>query len=311
MKRWILPLFLSLFFIIMVCFPKTVFAGAAQGLLLWFETVLPTLFPFMVVTGLMINTNTITWITKLLAPVISPFFHISTHGTFVVLCGFLCGYPMGAKIASDLTSSGYISRQEGEYLLSFCNNTSPMFVIGFLFSQNLQRLDLAFVSLLIIDLCAVLCGRFFRRFYHFHPETSSIYTASKEKPISFPAILDDCIINSCENITKIGGYIVVFSILSSLLKLLPASGGIWENILLPSIEITGGIQMLCTQTLPFNIRYVLLMVLSSFGGLCAVFQTQCMVQKQAFSLKRYIIEKLVTAAATSLIAYTYTMFYFH
>ena len=108
---------------------------------------------------------------------------------------------------------------------------------------------------------------------------------------------------ACESITKVGGYIIVFSILLALLKEIPLSGAFWERLLLPAVEMTNGITLLCAQDIPFSMKYILTMALVSFGGLCAAFQTQCMVRKQHFSMGRYITEKLITASVTSLFAY--------
>ena len=74
------------------------------------------------------------WITKILQPT-APFFKVvfglSPGGAYVFLLGLLTGYPMGAKLTADLYYAGKISRQEAEYLLTFCNNPSPAFLITY------------------------------------------------------------------------------------------------------------------------------------------------------------------------------------
>lgn len=319
MKRYFFIAFLCGLFAAMLALPKVVFEGAASGLLLWFNTVLPTLFPFLIITGLLIGTNAIYLIAKVIHPILGSLFHISAPASFAVLGGFLCGYPMGAKIASDLASSGHISKTEGEYLLSFCNNTSPMFVISYIFLQNLNRPNLAGISLAILIFSAVCSSFLFRHFIYRRQNPSlsterlspgNAQTSSEANSLTFLGILDQCIMNSCETITKVGGYIIVFSILSALMRELPFSGFLWNCLILPSLEITGGIQMLCSQALPFSAQYILIMALTSFGGLCAVFQTQCMVQDNRFSLFFYIIEKLITALVTSLLTYCFIKFIF-
>lgn len=191
-----------------------------------------------------------------------------------------------------------------------------MFVLSYVFMQNLHRQSLACASCAILIFSAVLSSFLFRRFYtkkHWCPQHSDSMMDSRACAPSedtFLQILDNCIMNSCETITKVGGYIIVFSILSALLHELPVTGFIWNSLILPSIEITGGIQILCSQTLPFSVQYVLIMAITSFGGLCAVFQTQCMVQNNGFSLFKYITEKLITAMVTSLCAYCFIKFIF-
>ena len=111
--------FLIGLFLLMLFSPETVATGAANGLLLWYRQVLPVLFPFLLITGLLIRTESISLINHALFPILKPFLGISEKASFSVVCGFLCGFPVGAKSCSDLTDKGEISSAEGEYLLSF------------------------------------------------------------------------------------------------------------------------------------------------------------------------------------------------
>lgn len=121
---------LSLFFT-MLLFPETVFQGACDGLLLWYQILIPTLFPYLIVTGLLLKTDGAAVVSRLLFRPFHLLFGTSFYGSFAVLSGFLCGYPMGAKIIADLLLQGKISLEEASYLLSFCNNASPSFIITF------------------------------------------------------------------------------------------------------------------------------------------------------------------------------------
>ena len=314
MKRYFFVIFLGTVFVVMLAFPDTVFNGATQGLLLWFNTVLPTLFPFLLITGLLIRTNAVHLISKTAGLILGPLFGISSSASFAVLGGFLCGYPMGAKIASDLVTEGLIGREEGAYLLSFCNNTSPMFILSYVVWQSLQDKSLALPSILILYASPILSSFLFRCFYKRRrapesPLTSPPALSGAEKG-PFLKILDQCIMDSCETITKVGGYIIVFSILLALLKTLPVSSLFWNGLFLPSMEITAGVKMTTSTAFPLPLRYTLTMALVSFGGLCAAFQTQCMVQKNGFPMLPYITEKLITAVVTSLFAFFY-IYYCH
>ena len=130
--------FLIGLFLLMLFSPETVATGAANGLLLWYRQVLPVLFPFLLITGLLIRTESISLINHALFPILKPFLGISEKASFSVVCGFLCGFPVGAKSCSDLTDKGEISSAEGEYLLSFCNNVSPAFLTGYVAVQSLK-----------------------------------------------------------------------------------------------------------------------------------------------------------------------------
>ena len=163
MKRRLFTLAVIFFFFVMLLFPGPVFAGASQGILLWFRTVLPTLLPFMIAANLMVRTSAVHYISRLAGGVLGRVLKVSGCGAFAVLSGFLCGYPMGAKVTADLLKEGKICRDEAGYLLSFCNNTSPMFIVSYVVMQNIERTAYFVPSVAILFLSPVVCSQFFYR----------------------------------------------------------------------------------------------------------------------------------------------------
>lgn len=112
--------------------PAESLSCARAGMTLWLNTLIPTLLPFIILTGMLTHTG---HIRKFLLPFES-FFRIfpgvSIWGGYVFILGMLCGYPLGAKLASDLYESQKISKKEALYLTTFCNNPSPAFIITYL-----------------------------------------------------------------------------------------------------------------------------------------------------------------------------------
>lgn len=298
--------FLIGLFLLMLFSPETVATGAANGLLLWYRQVLPVLFPFLLITGLLIRTESISLINHALFPILKPFLGISEKASFSVVCGFLCGFPVGAKSCSDLTDKGEISSAEGEYLLSFCNNVSPAFLTGYVAVQSLKQPEMAQICLLFPILAALCCSFLFRRWYL--PRNPFAVVEEQADPrqfLPFSEALDESILSACDSITKIGGYMIVFSVLISFMAELSFQNFFWKLLLLPGVELTGGIRMLCQLDLTSELRFLLIMAHCSFGGVCALFQTKCMIRSQNWSFPRYIAEKLITAMVTSLFACCY------
>lgn len=110
MKRKAASFGIILFFLIMLLCPQEVFFGASKGLLLWFQTVLPTLLPFMILSGLLISTNSIVYLDRIFGPLFCRLFRTSENASFAIIAGFLCGYPMGAKVTADLLRQEQIGR---------------------------------------------------------------------------------------------------------------------------------------------------------------------------------------------------------
>lgn len=306
MKQLLSGLPVLVLFLAMLFSPKAVFDGAESGLLLWFQVVFPTLFPFMLVSGLMLSGGGLVVISRIFGRLFSTLFATSPNGSFAVIAGFLCGYPMGAKVSADLVRSGRISRDEGAYLLSFCNNTSPIFIMNFIVWKTFDREELMIPTLLILIGVPAFLSLFFRRFYlkgrKKFPDLSD-KKKNNVKLLNFE-MLDSCLADSFESIVKVGLYIIFFSILIALPGKLSAGHPLLAGIL-PALEMTNGILMIHKAAPDLTVSYPLILGLTSFGGFCSAAQTKCMLKAASLPILPYIIQKLTAAAAASLLGIVY------
>ena len=300
-------------FFSMLSFPQTVFTGASYGLVLWFRHVLPTLLPYMIRSNVLICTPALHWICRITSTFLCPLLGTSYYGTFAVLTGFLCGYPMGAKTTSDLLNVNKISRSEASYLLSFCNNTSPAFILSYVVAQNMKERNLCIPFFLILTFTPLMLSFIFRLFYRL-PESSCSFPQVTPGSFSNPSesisdsFLDRCILNAFESVTKVGGYMMMFSVLIQLLaSVLPNT--IFSLLLYSSLEISTGIRLLFSSALYTTEKIILCAFLTSFGGWCCIAQTYSMISSSQLPILPYITAKLVTALVTSLLisAYIYAI----
>lgn len=300
-------------FFSMLSFPQTVFTGASYGLVLWFRHVLPTLLPYMILINVLICTPALHWICRITSTFLCPLLGTSYYGTFAVLTGFLCGYPMGAKTTSDLLNVNKISRSEASYLLSFCNNISPAFILSYVVAQNMKERNLCIPFFLILTFTPLMLSFIFRLFYSL-PESSCSFPQVTPGSFSNPSesisdnFLDRCILNAFESVTKVGGYMMMFSVLIQLLaSVLPNT--IFSLLLYSSLEISTGIRLLFSSALYTTEKIILCAFLTSFGGWCCIAQTYSMISSSQLPILPYITAKLVTALVTSLLisAYIYAI----
>ena len=297
-------------FFSMLSFPQTVFTGASYGLVLWFRHVLPTLLPYMILINVLICTPALHWICRITSTFLCPLLGTSYYGTFAVLTGFLCGYPMGAKTTSDLLNVNKISRSEASYLLSFCNNTSPAFILSYVVAQNMKERNLCIPFFLILTFTPLMLSFIFRLFYRLPESFPQVTPGSFSNPSESisDSFLDRCILNAFESVTKVGGYMMMFSVLIQLLaSVLPNT--IFSLLLYSSLEISTGIRLLFSSALYTTEKIILCAFLTSFGGWCCIAQTYSMISSSQLPILPYITAKLVTALVTSLLisAYIYAI----
>ncbi len=300
-----LLLFLSLIFLIL--FPNTCVNYGKSGLLLWFHVILPSLFPFIVLSRLLMETGAIYLVCNILSPILSRLFHVSLPGSFVIFSGFLCGYPMGAKLVSDLLQKEIISQQEANYLLSFCNNLSPVFVSTFLYSTCLQEQCSLPMILFIIYGIPVMYGLMRR------PSQKTLYKHMNAMPstgqinILTMEMIDKAIMNGFVNITRLGGYIILCSICSGCFTLLP-SPPIVSAILSGFTEITTGLNYLNSLELSIELKIFFSLPLSIFGGLCGILQTCSIIKDSPLSPLSYIKNKWSQCGISALLLIVYYCF---
>ena len=127
---------LQLLFLCLLAFsilhaPADACSYSALALQLWFEKMIPALFPFMVLSGLIVRLDLGKTITRPVYPLIGSIFRISRTMCTTLLTGFLFGFPLGAKTIAEQYSLGQLSKPQAQYLLSFCNNIGPVYLLSF------------------------------------------------------------------------------------------------------------------------------------------------------------------------------------
>ena len=299
MKQRIITLFCICLLLFLLVHPEEALLSAKDGMSLWLNVMIPTLLPFLILTGILLKTGNIPQLLEPLAPFWKHFFGISPAGAYVLILGFLCGYPMGAKLAHDLYINHQISQREGENLLTFSCNASPAFIFSYL-SQNILEGKIPPHSLLLILLSADFVCMLFFRFLVYHGNTvSSVKPEYRKKETyqqdSTGVILDVSIMSGFETITRLGGYILIFSLLfTGFYHYWPFCSQ--NKILLTSpIELTTGLHQIAQSAFSWKIKYITSMTLTAFGGFCVMFQTKSVLEEK-LSILPYIFAKCLNAS---------------
>lgn len=304
MKKKLIFLCLLLFIAYILTAPKDAVNAASVGLVLWYTRVLPTLLPFVILSNILMDSNYLQYLNKITAPLVSRLIPVSDNGAFVLLSGFLFGFPIGSKNCAALLASGKITRREADVLFIITNNISPVFVTSFILYTQLGLSHLSAVTLLILYFPALLLGSILLSADARRTKDRTAFHAQKQpasgSQMNFK-IIDTGIMDGFETLTRLGGYIMLFSMIASLMQKLPVPRVV-TLILTGMVEITNGIAMLPDSGLPQSVQYVLAVVYTAFGGLSGIAQTSSMIRDTPLSIKRYCIAKLLLAACCGLLA---------
>lgn len=299
-----MKLTLLLFLVLTICIltnsPLSL-AYATLGLELWFQKMIPALLPFMILSGIMVRLKLTEKMSMALFPLLGPVYRVRKNVVYCMMLGFLCGFPMGAKVTAELLERDMLTRREAEYLLAFCNNIGPVYFCSFVLPLLGRRLTLPYLfGMYGIPL---LYGLFLRctvfRDSLQAENTSSPKRAKSRLPelhacsaesgdpsfgLKLLEAVDESIVSSLQSILTLGGYMVLFDLMNLLPHLL---SGRKPFLTAPLLEITGGLSLLGGR-LPL---YSLLAL--SFGGLSCMAQTYSCIRKTDLSMGSYVRHKVI------------------
>ncbi len=308
MKQLVMRIFLVLFFVLLILNPQVTVSGASTGLLLWFHSIIPSLLPFMILSNLLVSLNGISLFTGLLHPITGRLFDISQNGSYALFTGLVCGYPMGAKTCADLLKERRISREESQYLLCFSNNPGPAFISGYILQNVLADRYPALPYFLSVYGAPILFAVFLHLIAGFpkikkegsHPPFSPFLPDSR---LDF-GLLDRSIMNGFETVTRLGGYIILFSILSAFLLKLDFLSLYIKALLLGITEMTTGSHFIGSTGPLFPLpagKGMAICACVSFGGLSGIFQTKSVISDTSLSLMPYIGSKIIISLLSALL----------
>lgn len=269
---------------------KTALIGAQTGVDQCIKTVIPALFPFFLLSNLLVGSL---WGRSL--PMLLPLARllgIPKGGESLLVCGFLGGYPVGIQNAASLYSSGQIEKGDALRLTSFIGQPGPAFLFGMV-APMLDRSEDTWVLWGILLYSAFLV---------------SLLTSGSGREISMKknrsASLSQIMTASLSGMGKVCGWVVLFQVLQAFLK----RWVLWyfseEEVAVIGglLELSGGCLLL--KTIPsYSLRFLIACGILSFGGLCVAMQTVSVLGD--LSPAPYLLGKLIQTVFSLMLAFAF------
>lgn len=264
---------------------------AFHGLTLWYGNMVPALLPFMIISGLIVKKGMASYVMTIIHPFIHLFFRVRSVLSYGIFMGFLCGFPMGAKVARDLYLQEQISKKEAEYLLAFCNNFGPIYMLSF--ALPIMGMESKIIpSLFGFYIIPLLYGIILRyTLYSDIPSSSGKKALIPREPISLMQALYDSIKDSIESIAILCGYMVFFNLFNLAIHIIVPQ---FLGYISPVFEITGGLGLLKNGNPIYGF------ILLSFGGLCCYAQTYSVICNTDLSFGNYVKHKVLQTLLSSI-----------
>lgn len=333
LKEKSISIIFILYLFFLVLFAKSNFNAAKKGITLWANNVVPSLFPFFVAVELLKHTNLIYFLSIKLDKYMKPIFNLPGVASFPFVMGLISGYPVGAKIVSDLYSNNLCTQKEAERMLAFTNNSGPLFIIGTVgcsFYSNTSIGILLLISHILSSICVgIILGIISRiksatnKFTANNTQSASVNNFSSLlqddiKIADLGGILGSAIVSAIKSILMIGGFVTIFSVILSILnntKILTIISYFISNIfhinpdyivglLTGFLEFTNGLYKISTiNNKMLSINLILSSFIIGFGGISVTLQVLNIISKNKLSIKTYIFGKLLHGTISALFTF--------
>lgn len=322
-KKFIINLFftigLSIIILYIILNPKQCINFTISGAKLFFFSVFPSLFPFLVVMNLIFMFGGIEIYSKLLGYLICKPLGLPKECSIVLLASVFCGYPLGAKYACEIYDRNLIDKATFKRLLNIASNGSPLFIIGTVGTSMLQNSTFGYILLISNILSCFVMGIIIPRHNNKLEYNKNRPSLGNDIPMdmNIGIALKTALEEAVKTCISIGSFVVIFSVLINIIKssgfysttlnhicnAISISPNILDASILGTIEITNGCNIISKAPILPTGKLLICSFLIGFGGLSIASQVYSFIYKYKVSMKKYLFLKLIQGSINCIITY--------
>lgn len=304
-KKIFLPLIAVLTVILILTNADRAILYARDAMYLCAEMIVPTLFPFFICSGILIYSGFCEFLSRAFRFCMRPLFNVAEAGSSAFILGIISGYPLGASTACELYKNSYISKTEAERLLSFCNNSGPLFILGSIGVAMYSNIRYGVILYAVHILAALIVGvifRFYRRRDYTAPKT---VMTSPERGAG--EVFNIALQTSVRNILTVCGAVIIFSMASRLFLDLIHMSPETDALLSGFLEFATGSVKISNLTAPVMKKLIMTSAIVGFAGISVHIQVIAVIAGYHLSLLPYFLGKVLHAVISVLILTLYFM----
>ena len=300
----------------LVLWPGEAMSAMRDGLKLCGNVIVPSLFPFFVLSSLVVELGLSRYLGRLFQPVMAPLFRVNGACASAVALGFVGGYPVGARTAIHLYQSGQCSKTEAERLLAFCNNSGPAFILGVV-GAGVFGSGAAGLLLYAVHIAAsLLVGLVFRLYRSEEGPRRGRLQGAQFQTAAFPAAFTRSVTGALASTLNICAFVLFFAVTIRMLTLSGILDGLagglsllfgplgfsqsWARRLLTgALEISSGVSSLTGGSLSGRLSMAAFML--GWAGLSVHCQVLAFLGDSGLSMGTYVAGKLLHGGLSALL----------
>jgi sporulation integral membrane protein YlbJ len=298
---------------------SSILSTVSFSLIIWENNVFPSLFPFFVISDLLINCGFASFLGELLKPFMYKLFRLNGESCFVLVLSMLSGFPSSAKITRDLYLKGLINDKEATKLLTFTHFSNPLFILGTISILFLNNKEVGFLILGCHYIGNFVVGLLFRNYYISKKDNVKVSLRrainamhltriSNEK--NFGQIVSGALINAVNTLLLILGVITMFLVITTVIDNNINLSAYNQTFMNGLLEMTQGLKYMSLLAIPLKNKAVLATLFISFGGLSVHMQTISIISDTKIKYFPFFVARILHASISSLLVFFLFDYYF-
>ena len=281
---------------------ETILNAVSYSFDIWIKNVFPSLFPFFVLSEMLINYGFIELIGELFKPIFEKLFKINGNAAFVFIMSLLSGFPSNAKYTRELYLHGKLNEHEATKILMFSHFSNPLFILGAVSIIFLNDKRLGILVMLSHYLSNIIIGLLVR---NYHPSNVKKDKFSIKKAImkmhnkrinndkKFGTIITNSLVNSINTLLLILGVVTTFLIITTIIDNNFHLNLFNKTILSGFLEMTQGLKHTSLLSTSNEYRAILITMILSFGGLSVHTQILSIISDTKIKYKPFLLARLM------------------
>lgn len=279
---------------------------------IWKENVFPSLFPFFVLSELLINYGFIELVGEIFKPFMNKVFKVKGVGAFALIMSLISGFPSSAKYIKELYNKKLINEFEATKLLMFTHFSNPLFILGTISLLFLNNKEVGLLILICHYLGNFIIGIIFRNYYPSKEENKNISIKKVLTEISnnriknnkkFGEIITTALLNSINTLILILGVITMFLVITTIIDNNINLNSFHQSILNGFVEMTQGLKYVSLEEIPLKLKCILSTMIISFGGLSVHMQVISILSDTKINYLPFLTARIIHAIISSLLMF--------
>lgn len=291
---------------------ETIMNAVSYSFNIWINNIFPSLFPFFVLSEILINYGFIELVGELFKPIFEKLFKINGNASFVFIMSMLSGFPSNAKYTKELYLQNKLNEKEATKILMFSHFSNPLFILGTISVSFLEDKKLGLIILISHYISNVIIGLIFRNYNH-SQITNDKFSLKKailsmhNKRINnnkrFGSIITNSLINTINTLLLILGVITTFLIITTIIDNNFHLSLLNKTFISGFLEMTQGLKHVSLLNISKIYKSLLICMIISFGGLSVHTQILSIISDTKIKYKPFLLARLIHVVISFIICF--------